>query len=161
SIGLTANLAVVQGQSATMSVILSKPAPSGGATITLSSGSMDKVTISPATVFIATGRTQPSVQPQVTGVDVGSSEITAMSPGFTQGGQSVQVVAPLSITTVSLSNGQLNAFYSQPLTAAGGTGANTWAIIAGVLPNGLTLNGTTGVISGTPLVTVTNTPLTI
>jgi hypothetical protein len=36
------------------------------------------------------------------------------------------------------------------LTAVGGTGAYAWAITAGALPDGLALNPTTGVISGTP-----------
>ncbi len=37
-----------------------------------------------------------------------------------------------------------------PLTAAGFTGAVTYAVTAGTLPAGLTLNTTTGVVSGTP-----------
>ena len=36
--------------------------------------------------------------------------------------------------------------------AVGGTGAYTWSITAGALPDGLTFNPTTGVISGTPTV---------
>jgi hypothetical protein len=34
--------------------------------------------------------------------------------------------------------------------ATGGTGARTWIIVEGSLPAGLTLDATTGLISGTP-----------
>jgi len=58
----------------------------------------------------------------------------------------------LSVTTTSLSGGVLNIPYSATLTAAGGTTPYTWTIVSGTLPTGLSLNSTTGVISGTPLV---------
>ena len=40
--------------------------------------------------------------------------------------------------------------YSVTLSAAGGTTPYTWSISAGSLPAGLTLNTSTGVVSGTP-----------
>ncbi|MHC4713467.1 MAG: Ig domain-containing protein [Planctomycetota bacterium] len=39
--------------------------------------------------------------------------------------------------------------YSQTLAATGGATPYTWSVIAGVLPDGLGLNGATGEISGT------------
>jgi large repetitive protein len=57
--------------------------------------------------------------------------------------------APLSITTTSLSNGQIGVPYSQALQASGGSGTYTWSISAGALPAGLNLNAS-GHISGTP-----------
>lgn len=57
---------------------------------------------------------------------------------------------PPTITTTELPNGTVNARYNQTLTATGGTGARTWSVSAGNLPPGLTLNSTTGVITGTP-----------
>jgi len=56
---------------------------------------------------------------------------------------------PPSITTSSLSNGITGTSYSQTLTASGTTPI-TWSIVSGTLPEGLTLDGTSGTISGTP-----------
>ncbi len=55
----------------------------------------------------------------------------------------------LTITTESLPNGVQGTPYSQPLTATGGTGTNTWTLASGSLPAGLALT-TAGVINGTP-----------
>ena len=57
---------------------------------------------------------------------------------------------PPSITTTSLPNGTVGQPYSETLTATGGTTPYTWSLDSGSLPGGLTLNASTGVISGTP-----------
>src|SRR5205814_1142993 len=58
---------------------------------------------------------------------------------------------PLSITTASpLVSGTVGTAYSQPLAATGGTPPYAWSVISGSLPAGLTLNATSGAISGTP-----------
>jgi hypothetical protein len=59
---------------------------------------------------------------------------------------------PLSITNTSLPQGTANQSYSATLTATGGTGAYTWGLAGGspALPTGLTLNPSTGEISGVP-----------
>ena len=56
----------------------------------------------------------------------------------------------LTITTNSLPAAQVGIAYNATLAATGGTGPLTWSITAGVLPAGLALNASTGVISGTP-----------
>jgi hypothetical protein len=56
----------------------------------------------------------------------------------------------LEITTTSLTDGSVGAAYSEPLTAIGGIIPYTWSISSGSLPDGLNLNSSTGVISGTP-----------
>jgi Tol biopolymer transport system component len=66
--------------------------------------------------------------------------------------QSITItVNPLpTVTTTSLADGTKTVAYSQFLTASGGTAPLTWAIISGSLPPGLSLNSSTGEISGTP-----------
>jgi hypothetical protein len=56
----------------------------------------------------------------------------------------------LAITTASLPAGVVGSAYSVTLAATGGTPPYRWAMAAGSLPPGLSLSGTTGVISGTP-----------
>jgi RHS repeat-associated protein len=56
----------------------------------------------------------------------------------------------LEVVTASLGDGMAGQAYSATLVAAGGTQAYSWAITGGSLPGGLSLNASTGVISGTP-----------
>lgn len=60
--------------------------------------------------------------------------------------------ALLDITTTSLPDGAIGTVYSQTLAAVNGTAPYTWSVISGAFPPGLTLNTSTGVISGTPTV---------
>jgi len=63
----------------------------------------------------------------------------------------------LGITTTSLPDGTVGTAYSQTLQVAGGVPPLTWAVLTGTLPAGLTLNTSTGVISGTPTASGTST----
>ncbi len=58
----------------------------------------------------------------------------------------------LGITTTSpLSEGMVGILHSQTFTAVpAGIGIYTWAVTAGALPDGMTMNSATGTISGTP-----------
>jgi hypothetical protein len=55
-----------------------------------------------------------------------------------------------TITTTSLPNGVRGTAYSQTVQATGGTLPYTWSVSVGSLPSGLSLNSSSGVISGTP-----------
>ncbi|MEK6657366.1 MAG: putative Ig domain-containing protein, partial [Nitrospirota bacterium] len=54
------------------------------------------------------------------------------------------------IQTTTLPNGTVGASYNQTLQATGGTQPYIWSLTNGSPPNGLSLNATTGNISGTP-----------
>jgi hypothetical protein len=53
-------------------------------------------------------------------------------------------------TTPTLSAGTIGTSYSQTFAQTGGNGAVAFTVSAGALPTGLTLNSSTGVLSGTP-----------
>jgi uncharacterized protein (TIGR03437 family) len=72
----------------------------------------------------------------------------SVSGGF-WGGGAVANCATLTINPATLPAGSAGASYSQSLTATGNTGAVTFALSAGALPNGLQLS-TSGLLSGTP-----------
>jgi hypothetical protein len=58
---------------------------------------------------------------------------------------------PISIATNSLAMGYMQQPYTAALSASGGVPPySNWAVISGQLPSGLTLNTSTGQISGTP-----------
>ena len=61
------------------------------------------------------------------------------------------VIAPPPLTLVCAStSAQIGVAYSSSVVASGGTPPYTFAVINGTLPPGLTLNTSTGLISGTP-----------
>jgi hypothetical protein len=67
-------------------------------------------------------------------------------------------IAPASqVSTTSLPNGSPGIFYTATLAATGGIAPYSWTIAQGTLPAGLTLNATSGVISGTPTSARTST----
>src|SRR5246127_4478073 len=89
----------------------------------------------------------------------GSSSFTVQvkdssSPAQTASQQlSIAVAAattPLQITTNSIPAGQVGLTYSTNFVATGGAAPYSWAINSGSLPSGLSLNPSTGQISGTP-----------
>ena len=122
------------------------------ATGTYSDGSTQNLTSQAAWTSSNTGVASITSAGLATGVSAGSTTITATLSGVTGStGLTVQAV-PLSITTSSLPGGTLNVSYSATLAATGGTLPYTWSIASGSLPTGLSLNGGTGVISGTPTV---------
>ena len=65
-------------------------------------------------------------------------------------------MAALTITTTSLPGATQNQAYNATLQATGGNPPYTWSIASGLLPAGLSLAPSTGVISGTPNSVQTN-----
>ena len=55
----------------------------------------------------------------------------------------------ITITPDDVPNALSGVAYSQQLTRTGGAASGTWSVVDGALPTGLSLNPTTGVLSGT------------
>jgi len=76
-----------------------------------------------------------------------------VSAGFTaRADRYLSVVELPQVTTTALPDGYSDTAYSQQLAMSGGTGVltdNSWTLVSGSLPPGLTLNAN-GVVSGTP-----------
>jgi hypothetical protein len=69
---------------------------------------------------------------------------------------SITIYSVLAVTTTSLPNGSVNAAYSASVAATGGTLPYTFSI-TGSLPAGLSLNSSSGAITGTPTTAGTST----
>jgi hypothetical protein len=63
---------------------------------------------------------------------------------------SITINSPVTFTTPSLLAADQTYAYNQSVAAAGGSGTFTFAVTSGTLPAGLSLNGATGAITGTP-----------
>ncbi|MEE1944980.1 MBG domain-containing protein [Pedobacter sp. KR3-3] len=61
------------------------------------------------------------------------------------------IAAPtIVVNPTTLPAPSVGVAYSQTITSTGGTSPRSFAVTAGFLPSGVTLNGATGVLSGTP-----------
>jgi Putative Ig domain len=66
------------------------------------------------------------------------------------GNLSVKIDPVVQVSTTSLPNGTQGSAYTGYLRATGGSGVYTWSLKSGSLPPGLSLNPSTGAITGTP-----------
>jgi hypothetical protein len=76
--------------------------------------------------------------------------VLASCGGGGGGGGNPPPPAALSFATTTLADGVVNVPYNQTLRITGGSGALTFTVTAGELPDGLSLDAATGVIAGTP-----------
>jgi hypothetical protein len=88
----------------------------------------------------------------------GANFVTATATDALNNTSAFSAVAPFNPLTLpggNLPDATINIAYDQTITATGGTGADTFAVTAGSLPTGLSLNSNTGAITGTPTVAAT------
>jgi uncharacterized protein YhjY with autotransporter beta-barrel domain len=76
-------------------------------------------------------------------VNGGGTSATTAADHFTYNAITLSPASPLTAGAVA-------AAYSNTISASGGTGPYTFAVTSGSIPAGLTLNSSTGVLSGTP-----------
>uniref|UniRef100_Q020Y1 Conserved repeat domain n=1 Tax=Solibacter usitatus (strain Ellin6076) TaxID=234267 RepID=Q020Y1_SOLUE len=112
------------------------------------------------TLFAQTGILSGTPTAPVTATPLTFRLTDSGSPAQTATATLTLTITGIVITTTSLTGGIVGTPYTQNLSAIGGNGAYTWQLVAGTLPAGLTLNPSTGVISGTPTAAVTATQLT-
>jgi hypothetical protein len=110
----------------------------GSLTQQVSSGTMYGTGTFNANILSLTPGTTYYYQSQVQGLYTVSSDIGSFVYN-----------SPLAIQA-TLPSGQVGVSYSGNLAVSGGTSPYTWTIASGSLPNNLSLNSSTGAITGTP-----------
>ena len=75
---------------------------------------------------------------------------TGSAAGTTTANCSIVIAPPAITLACATSTGQVGVAYSSALVATGGVPPYTFSIVSGSLPPGLTLNPSTGAITGTP-----------
>lgn len=80
----------------------------------------------------------------------GSSASIGLTINISPAPPSTPSSSPLQITISALPAGNVQVSYTATLAAKGGVPPYSWSTTSGQLPSGLTLNSSTGTISGTP-----------
>ncbi len=122
----------------TLAVTVPSTATSQGGTVTPDANGDGGFTYTPPASF--------------TGSDTFAYTVTDTTDGsgdYASGTASVDVLAPVQVTTTTLPEVQFGGAYDQSLGATGGTLPYTWSVSQGLLPPGLSLTSS-GMLSGTP-----------
>ena len=88
--------------------------------------------------------------PTTAGASSFTIRATDGSGAFGARAYSVTTSAAVTVNPATLPNGTVGVVYTQTVTASGGSGSYTFGVSAGSLPTGLSLNASTGAITGTP-----------
>ena len=123
----------------------------GTATWSVADGTLpDGLTLDPSTGEITGTPTTP-------GTSTFTLQVSDQSGWTATQDESVTVIDSPSIASDPLPGGEVGVVYAQTPSADGGSGALTWSVADGTLPDGLTLDPSTGEITGTPTTAGTST----
>jgi len=149
TISTAGTLSITSPPPATVGVVYSGPigitGGTGPYTCTLASGTLPAGLALTGCTITGTPTTAGSTPITVKVTDSSNPAITTTGPITI----TVDPVPTLTLTGTA-PNAIVNVPYTDAVTAAGGIGPYKYAVTAGALPAGLSLNATTGVISGTP-----------
>jgi large repetitive protein len=165
----TVKVTDANGQSATQATSITVAA---GVSITSAAAQAAAVNSPYSYTFTATGGTTPytwsvnagtlpagltlsaagvlSGTPTTTGTYPFTVNVIDANHGVATASITLVVTAALALTFSAPPSGTVGVAYTDTFTAANGTTPYTFSISAGTLPAGLTLNASTGVVSGTP-----------
>ncbi|MGX9774013.1 IPT/TIG domain-containing protein [Janthinobacterium aestuarii] len=121
------------------------------ATSTLTGGSYGALSYVSSNPGVATVSASGVITPVAAGssvITVTQAAVAGVNTVATQT-YTLTVSSAMDITPASLPAGQIGVAYSQQLSASGGSGPYSYAVSAGSLPVGMSLNSS-GVLSGTP-----------
>ena len=129
----------------------------GGGTIAVDTAGVDITSAAAAGTFIREGRsvtlTATPTPPENFGGWSGDT-VTTNATIVLPMGRPYTIVASFGSLAISSAtarpDGVMGAAYNDTLRVTGGTGANSWSVTGGALPQGLTLTASTGVVSGFP-----------
>lgn len=126
--------------------------------------------VEPYTYSLASGSTLPAgvsfddTTGELSGTPTatGSSEIgivitDSLAQSYTLS-TTITTVEPIAFTG-NLPAGEVGVTYSYAPTVTGGSGTQSWSVISGTLPSGLSLSPTTGAITGIPTATLASTQI--
>jgi Putative Ig domain len=133
-----------QGKTVNVTATVTSDPASKGVTWSLNAGAAGTLTNQTATsvTYNAPATVTTASAPVLTATSISDNTKTATL--------TINLVPPPSVTTISLANGTVNVAYSAALAATNGATPYTWSVAVGALPAGLTLNASTGAITGTP-----------
>ena len=131
-----------QAQTVPITASIANDAKSAGVMWSVTGGG----TLSPQTTSSATYNAPATVATAFTATVTATSITDATKMATLQ----IKVSPPPTVSINSLPAATAGTAYNQTLSVSGGTSPYTWSITAGTLPAGLSLNASTGAITGTP-----------
>lgn len=146
----TSNLGSAQEQ-ASYNAVLSASGGNAPYHWSLSSGSLPNgLFLTSSTGVISGTATQSGNFPFAVQAQDSSSPVQTATHNYTLSVSVPSSGSGISIGTSSMPSATVGTSYSKTLSASGGTSPYTWGIVSGALPSGISLNSTTGTVSGTP-----------